>query len=380
MPLLTRSRLSILGKISYFCDEIKHLRSNERRKPLHYMALQNFTMTRNLVWVLFFALVTFSSCTTDFELEAPWKDIPVVYGFLNAQDSAHYIRVEKAFLEPGGNANAIAQNVDSLYYDPSTVTVQLQKVNTGQRFTLQRVDGNLEGYVRQSGPFANAPNYLYKIKSSAINLTAEQRIRLLINRGNGLPAVTAETTVLGPLSPRPTAPGNPLNLDYTRQLVFVWDVPPSAALFDLRMRIHYREIDPALPGGSANRTLEWEIQKDLEKSDLNAGFIRYDDLKGEDFYRFVGAALEANPNKQRVFQSIDLIYTAAGTELADLIRVEQANTGITSSQAIPVYTNLSEGRGVFSSRTGASRTGLTLNAPSLDSLRNGVYTRALNFQ
>ena len=336
-------------------------------------------MIQKIHIIVLLALLTFSTCTTDFDLEAPWKDIPVVYGFLNLQDTAHYIRLEKAFLEPGGNANSIAQIVDSLYYNPS-VTVQLQRINTGQRFTLQRVDGNLEGYARQSGPFANAPNYLYKIKASAINLTAEQRIRLIINRGNGLPEVTAETTILGPLSPRTTAPGSPLNLDYTRQLVFLWDIPPSAALFDLRMRIHYRELDAALPGGGTNKTLEWEIQKELEKPDLNAAFIRYDDLKGEDFYRFVGAALANAPDKQRIFQSIDIIYTAGGTELADLIRVEQANTGITSSQAIPTFTNLSEGRGVFSSRTSASRTGLTLNAPSLDSLRNGIYTRALNFQ
>jgi hypothetical protein len=337
-----------------------------------------FMKNKSYIGVLL-ALFTFSTCTTDFELEAPWKDIPVVYGFLNLQDTAHYIRLEKAFLEPGGNANAIAQIVDSLYYNPS-VTVQLQRVNTGQRFTLQRVDGNLEGYPRRSGPFANSPNYLYKIKGSTINLTAEQRIRLIINRGNGLPEVTAETTVLGALSPRTTAPGNPLNLDYTRQLVFVWDIPASAALFDLRMLIHYREIDPTLPGGGINKTLEWEIQKDLEKPDANATFVRYDNLKGEDFYRFVGAALSNAPNTQRIFQSIDLVYTAGGGELAELIKVEQANTGITSSQAIPIYTNLSEGRGVFSSRNAASRTGLTLNAPSLDSLRNGIYTRGLNFQ
>ncbi len=331
-------------------------------------------MTRLLLALA--AVITFGACTTDFELEAPWKDIPVVYGFIDLQDTAHYIRVEKAFLQPGGNANAIAQIVDSLYYDPSVI-VQLEKRNTGQRFTLQRVDGNAEGYPRQSGPFASAPNYLYKIRSSAINLSPEQPVRLIINRGNGLPEVTAETTVLGPLTPRATAPGSPLNLDYGRPLVFSWDIPPSSAIFDLRMRIHYREIGP---NGSENKTLEWVLKRDLEKPQPNTENMRFDDLKGEDFFRFVGSSIDASQNRQRIFQSIDIVFTAGGNELRDLIRVERANTGITSSQAIPVYTNLSEGRGIFSSRTTTTRSGLTLNAVAQDSLRNGIYTRQLNFQ
>jgi hypothetical protein len=332
-----------------------------------------------IIYAILPALLLLNACTTDFEIEAPWKDIPVAYAFINLQDTAHYIRIEKAFLQPGANANNIAQIADSLYYDPS-VTVQLEKKTTGQKFTLQRVDGNLEGYVRTDGPFAQSPNILYKIKANAINIAPEQALRLIINRGNGLPPVTAETTVLGPLTPRPTAPGNPLNLDYARTLVFITDIPSSAAIFDLRMLIRYREIDPAAPEGSVAKTLEWVIKKDLEKPTENAESIRFDELKGEDFFRFVGANIDASINRQRVFESIDLIYSAGGPELRDLFRVARANTGITSSQSIPVYTNLSEGRGIFSSRRTAVRSGLTLNGPALDSLRNGIYTRQLNFQ
>jgi len=335
-------------------------------------------LMKKVIFPALLAVLIFGACSTDFELEAPWKDIPVVYGFLNLQDTAHYIRVEKAFLEPGGNANSIAQIIDSLYYDPAQITVQLQKKSTGQRFTLQRVDGNAEGYPRQSGPFVQAPNYLYKIKASAINLIAEQEIRLLIERGNGLPQVTADATVLGPMTPRPTSPADPLNLDYTRTLVFLWDVPASGAIFDLRMYIHYREEDAS--GVIAPKTLEWTLKRDIEKTQADATNLRFDQLKGEDFYRFLGSSLPNIGNRRRYFDSVDIVYTAGGIALRELIRVEQANTGITSSQSIPVYTNLSEGRGVFSSRTQSKRTGITLNGPSLDSLRFGIYTRLLNFQ
>jgi len=223
-----------------------------------------------------------------------------------------------------------------------------------------------------------APNYLYKIKASAINLIAEQDIRLIIERGNGLPQVTADATVLGQMTPRSTSPADPLNLDYTRTLVFLWDVPASGAIFDLRMNIHYREEDAA--GIIVPKTLEWTLKRDIEKTQADATNLRFDQLKGEDFYRFVGSSLPNIGNRRRYFDSVDIVYTAGGSALRELIRVEQANTGITSSQSIPVYTNLSEGRGVFSSRTQARRTGITLNGPSLDSLRFGIHTRLLNFQ
>ena len=68
--------------------------------------------------LLFLALLTgtlfWSACETDFQLEGEWKDIPVVYAFLTQQDTASSVRVERAFLEPGGNARDIAQIPDSI--------------------------------------------------------------------------------------------------------------------------------------------------------------------------------------------------------------------------------------------------------------------------
>ncbi|MCC7244082.1 MAG: hypothetical protein IT269_00265, partial [Saprospiraceae bacterium] len=45
-----------------------------------------------------------ASCSNDFDVAAPWKEIPVVYGLLSPQDTAHYIRIEKAFLDASEGA------------------------------------------------------------------------------------------------------------------------------------------------------------------------------------------------------------------------------------------------------------------------------------
>lgn len=333
-------------------------------------------LTHLLTWFLLLFLI---GCSTDFDVEAPWKDVPVVYGLLSRQDTAHYIRVEKAFLEPGGDATKIAQIADSLYYSEK-VQVQLQRVNNNQTFTLQRVNGTQEGYPRQEGVFAKEPNILYKIRAAELQLKEGEKIRLLVNRGEGQASATAETTILGDIKPRELNPPSPVNLGYDRVINFAWDVAPAAQLFDLRLILHYRESVPGNTNEFVNKTLTWVLADALTRSDNTMSNRVSYDIKGEEFYKFLQANLTPVSDRTRIFESIDILITGVGEELLESLRLSQANTGITSAQAIPIYTNLSEGRGVFSSKATVSRSGLTISQTSQDSLKNGRYTRNLNFQ
>ncbi|NET36734.1 MAG: hypothetical protein F6K19_32685 [Cyanothece sp. SIO1E1] len=318
------------------------------------------------------------SCSTDFDIEAEWRDIPIVYGFLSTQDTAHYIRVEKAFLEPGGNALEIAQIADSLYYDPS-VSIAIEKISTGERFLLDRVDGNLEGYPRVEGPFANTPNILYKITRSELNLKSEEEVRLVIERGDAKVPVTAETTVIGDLELLENLPREPINFGaYNTELRIGWEVSSAARLFDLRFLLHYRESDPNQPSNLLPKTLEFVLDRAIEREDESIRVSYF--LRSGDFFQFLGGALPVLSAGFRVFDGIDIQVVAAGEEFLELTKIGQANLGITSANEVPIYTNLSEGRGIFSSKATALREGLSLGPVSIDSLQNGVFTRDLGFQ
>ncbi|MFN7115765.1 MAG: hypothetical protein ACK4TA_03145 [Saprospiraceae bacterium] len=324
------------------------------------------------------------ACSTDFEIEADWKDIPVVYGLLSLQDTAHYVRVEKAFLEPSGDATKIAQIADSLYYD-AKVQVQLQRVSNGQTFTLQRVDGATEGYPRKDGPFATVPNILYKMPAPAIQLKANEHIRLIINRGETLEPVTAQTTVLGEMTIRePSANTSTLNFGYDRSLTFGWDATPAARFFDLRLILHYEESQAGNPNLFEPKSITWILADDLIREDTTSSRVRFPQgnavFRGEEFYRFLQANLTPLSDRVRRFVNLDIVITGAGKEVVEQLRITEANTGVTSSQAVPIYSNLSEGRGIFSSKTTVARLSMPLNSASLDSLKNGIYTRNLNFK
>ena len=57
----------------------------------------------------------FASCTTDVELYADYKDIPVIYGLLNASQDTNFVRINRAF--SGSNDNLINANDIALIED-----------------------------------------------------------------------------------------------------------------------------------------------------------------------------------------------------------------------------------------------------------------------
>ncbi len=318
--------------------------------------------------------MVFSTCTTDFVLEGDWEEIPIVYGFINANDTAHYIRLEKAFLEPGGDASQIAQIADSLYFG-TDVEVVLENISNGQSYTLTRVDGNLDGYPRATGVFADSPNYLYKILDEEINLEGNEKLNLLVKRGEEV-ITSAEITVLTQVSPGETQPSNPLRLKrYTNTIGISWRMGVEAKVFDVRLRVNFMERHSG--GEFEPKSVIFQVASRVENKEDKIS--EKTSFRSEAFYQFLGAALEKDPSIARKDLTVDVIVQGGGKEFLDFLSIYNANLGISSANEVPVYTNMSNGFGIFTSRSQGIRTGLVLDSESMDSLQNGIYTRDLNF-
>ncbi|MEO5905856.1 MAG: hypothetical protein ABIQ11_03980 [Saprospiraceae bacterium] len=323
-------------------------------------------------WI--FSLVAFAflftSCDNELVVIDEWKDIPVVWALLNKSDTAHYIRVEKAFLDPTTSALDIARIPDSLYYDDAIVS--LKRVSSGQLYQLERVDGDAEGYPREGGIFAETPNYLYKIHSSDINLVIGEEYEFILDRGDGTALVTAKTIILGKPVLRNPPPKSNLSFRTNNQFLFIWNELPNAEIFDLKFRFHYTEKTPETNNQFIPKSVEWTVGRNITDEEF--------DINGSEFYNALVANIEEDFEAMRRFDSIDIVIWAGGKELNEFIKITQANTGITSTQDIPGYTNLSEGIGIFTSRNVSYYTGFGLVQQTLDSLRNGSITNDLNFQ
>ncbi len=319
------------------------------------------------------------SCRDDFSLQAPFQDIPVVFAYLDAQDPVHYIRLERAVQAEGGDAGAAAGNPEQLYYGPQAATVTLTNEALNLSLEMERVDGNAVGLPREAGVFATTPNVLYRVSQSDLRLAGGQEATLTVRRP-GEPDAVARTTMLPPVTIiRPTTT---VRIDdYRRPLLLSWEAGDQAAVFSVRFTFYLREFSTADPSQDRDLELVYELDTRYQPDGENraSGQVRFE-VNNEAIYQFIGRSLPVQDGTTRRFDSFDLEIAAAGEEVARLLTLENANAGLTSAQALPRYSNVTNGEGLFTSRTVSTRSGIVLDDASLDSLSNGQYTRALNFR
>ncbi len=330
-----------------------------------------------------------NACSNDFALTEKWKDIPIVYGLLSISDTAHYIRVERAFIDPTKSALEIAQIPDSLYYKNAIVTLTRERDDSV--FVLKKIDGSKEGYPRASGVFANTPNYLYKISKKTLKLKAGETIKLRIKREDGTLLTEATTKIVNAAVPMVNQPKNPANLLYGA-LAVAWETSQDAKFFDVHFLHHYDETTPDNSTKYLPKTLDWSVKKSIPPVNApnlivftanNGTGFRFL-VPGEDFFSYLGTQI-TNPvgsPLKRKYKYFDILIESGGEELLNYLSSGEANGGITGTEVIRSYTNLSNGYGVFSSRNTTKFAGFGLDPQngSLDTLKIGRYTKTLNFQ
>lgn len=333
---------------------------------------------------LFAAIICISffvSCSNDFDLTEGKSEVPVVYGLLSPNDTAIYIRVEKSFVDEDVNPKTLAQDPANLYYD--NVTVELKNLNIpSQVYTLDKVDGNLEGYVRDAGFFANAPNFLYKLhKNKLVNgvLGDTTPYELTIKQPDGQVLAKAKTRVLRKMInsdiASPAASGS-LFFDYNKDFTLAFRPDPFSHIHDIFLAVTFAETKN---GVTMDKVVKWPITRNYVANSPNNLVISYS-VSGRNFYEFLKANLEEDPTITRFLRTGAIEIYSGGVELKDYINIVKANIGITSSGEVPSYTNIENGIGLLSSRTSVIRSEISFTQATRDSIINGIITKSLNFR
>lgn len=337
--------------------------------------MKNIQITVKWAFFAYLFILFNASCNDELNLIESGKETPIVYGFLSLNDTATYIRVEHAFVDAKISAETIAKVADSLYY--SNVTVTLVRVSNNEKFVLTRVNGNTEGYVRSAGIFATAPNYLYKIKTSTLAMRPDEQWRIIIQR-NGDTKILAQATtkVIGNYTIFAPQAGASLYLTYDNTFnVSIETTELTAKFYDVRVIVNYDELIGTV---RTPKKTEWLLSGGSPRTgaDVQTYFRR----NAKDFYISLANNIPINANATRYFKDFDIEVTAGGQELTDFTNIGIANIGITGSQAIPTYTNIENGLGLFTSRNKAVLRGIKLNDQAIDLLKTGDVTKNLNFR
>ena len=324
-------------------------------------------------------IILINSCDNEFSLPADHKDIPIIYGILQVGEPNHYIRIERAFIDPNLSPLETAQNPDSLYYE--NAVVRLTNLSTNRTFELQRVNAEDEGFTREEGVFVTSPNYIYKLESSKLGLQGGEEVELSLVRSENAEEITARTVILPPMTiTKPIAPRIQKWTEF-QKTAFAWK-PESqdAAIFDLELVFKFQEKLNNEP--TELRKVTWRPVRNRTRSDQEVNSIQLEEkISGDAFFQFIGESIDEKIPARRIPIGIDLFVYGGGEEVKDFFNISLANAGITGSQDPPVFSNISgEGRGIFSSKSVAILRDIALQTEARDSLLFGRFTRDLRFE
>lgn len=311
------------------------------------------------------------SCANDLDTNADWKEIMVVYGLLNVNDTDHYVRVNRAFLSENQSALEVAKINDSLYFDSLQVTIEEYSGNSiRQTFPLTKF------YVgKDTGIFATEGSYVYTFRQK---LDLAYKYKLVIYNKLSKKYTTAETVLIG----NPTL-GSPSNfttnfiIDTAKTVNLSWTASPNTKLYDLNLRFYWNEYDSASNQLlSADNYVDWPM---VQGKDVPSSGAMRSNIPGIGFYYFLAEKLTAINGRYRVPQKLDFMYWAADKEYYLYRNVNQPSVGLVQKK--PEYTNISNGNyGLFASRNLYAIRGVSISQQTVVSLQVNTLTRKLKFR
>jgi hypothetical protein len=297
------------------------------------------------LYQLFFCfLIVFSSCETDFDVNAEWDDVTIVYGLLDPNSEIQLIKINKAYLGVG-DAIQMASVSDSLNYTPSDLDVKLYRIKSlgfGQYDTLATVNLYDTILEKDDGLFSTEENIIYAFKKPNSFYNTNSFYVLEITNLKTNDKVFSQTEIINNFnfeSLNSSFEWGLYNGDLVDSLRFrtkniEWTKSTNGEIYQLDIIVNYLE-------DGENKNLVWS-QPLIEYTSGNMSVK----IKGDQFFLFLTNNLSNNTTKQ--FLNLDLLMTVGTNDLKTYINVNKPFSGIVQER--PVYSNINNGIGLFSSR------------------------------
>lgn len=310
---------------------------------------------KSLLPVLFFPFLF--ACSTDLDVNAPYKDIPVVYGMLNISDSVHYIKVNKAFLGEM-DAELMAKYRDSSEYgDILTVIIKEDGNPFGDReFTLERIEVNnkeTKDEYGKEGIFYSPTQTLYRFSTGNTPLNEDAEYNLEITNNQNGKVITSSTVLVNDFvvtRPSPSAGFDLVGFAASGNTFTNYEIKFNSAVngkrYAMEMVMFY--IEETATGDSLVKSITWDLGE-IKSSDTEGSEILVRNVRGEEFFNRVANVIpELTPGMKRYLYKMDFTFWVAGEELNNYMEINEPSTGIIQER--PVYTNIENGIGIYSSR------------------------------
>lgn len=287
--------------------------------------------------LLIIALVValFSSCNTDVDIYADYKDITVIYGLLDQADDTSWIKVTKAFSGPG-NAILYAQNPDSSNYNYK-LDVKLIGVQNGVEKQSITFDTITKKNKKPGDSVFYFPNQLVYYTAEPIN--EKYKYTLTVNKKSE--SLTASTNIVNDFYI--TDPNRYINFMSDKDII--WKSSANGKRYEVSLVFNYKE---QIPGKDTTyHKVSWKLGH-RKTSSLNGGEEMFIGYAGNAFFSTLENTLDPTTNVKRWAGNVDVVIASATQEFDTYIEVNDGSNNLLSE--VPAYTNINGGYGIFASR------------------------------
>lgn len=358
--------------------------------------------------ILFILLLSFfwTACSEDFDLTTAYKDQTITYAFLEVHNSdkggvdTNFVVINKAFLgeKSVSEMAAVADSVNYKNYDDIKVSLQrIESEDPNARKIGDPIELSYIKHFKDTGFFATDNNIVFytteplmRYQNIAMDPSPDYNesyyYRLSILKP-GQDEVYATTKMI-----RGIVEEIPLSLPKNQrkiQMVFAKNTATynikflsniDARIYDPRLRIYYYE--KRTNGKIYLKYLDYHssllVSKNKEAIQPQKMEVK---IPPAGFFAKFGNSLSNTENV--VWRAVRLsshafLMTIGSQETYVYKQVSAPSNGIVQEK--PVYTNVTNGLGLFTSKWNYSKGGFGLTDITIDSLSAGQYTKNLKFQ
>jgi len=322
--------------------------------------------------MLLVATAVLHSCKKEIELNAEWKDVTIVYGILNQLDSAHYIKVTKAFLGPG-NTLQYAQIMDSSNY-PYVMDVTMEAWDNNNIVATYRFDTTM--IVNKDSGIFYFPDQPIYVNDSILNPNYDYK--LIIRNPETQKEIMSETALVQDFTVNMPKDYQAIRYDPGKNNKVEWISAEGGRLYQVVVRFFYLETSIQNPSQSVEKYVDWEIVPGRSsKNDLGGEEIVVS-YPNDAFYTLLHAKIPVDPNVTRnADRKLQYFFVVAAEDLHTYIEVSQPSSSIVQEK--PAYSNIDNGIGLFSARFVKVVDSIRLSQRTQDELKVNPLTKDLGF-
>jgi hypothetical protein len=294
--------------------------------------------------LLFLLLITWS-CEEDFNINAPYQDITVVFGLLDPGEDTIFLKINKAFLGDGNVMEMAKIEDSSIYVHGLQATIEeWESGNLVKSYALDTITIK----NKEEGTFYNPYQIIYYTPYQPVT-SREYRLKVEVNNKE----VSSVTNLVNDFSISKPSAGSPfIQFRKGTDGEIDWSSAKNGKRYEVVIRIKYKEVLFNSPD-TVYKYADWGMG--TKKSvNTNGGEDLTIKFSNDGFYTFIAAqipykdpAIEANV-KERYTNSVDYIIAVAANDLNTYMEVNEPSNSIVQER--PEFSNISSGIGIFSSR------------------------------